>query len=437
MAKFTTLQQERERSTSYETEDDAEEEEQDQLEDESDDDNPFEFKIRGAVLPPTADNCKMQELYRMIHEGMIDLCPPYQREPVWPAAKQTKLIDSIFRNFYIPPLVFAVKYSEELEGNIWVCVDGKQRLTSIMRFMDGSIPHKDPKTGKSWYYTTPDIPNSRGRLQIPLPFKESFDNRSLICVQYQDLTSTNERQIFQRVQLGVALQAGEKLKAISSPRAEWIGLLVQQYIEIEGGLQEAITFDTTRGRDFQNLASMVYCCEGIRGNEERFPSAVTLENWLTAEDAPTKQFKREINGVLDDLLAIASDSRYNKDLASLQKAKRFAPVEFVFIGVLLFQLVNESRASMAKAVHQMVSTIRKDYIDVRMNSKVCKTLWKYVDQLSKNPEKELPGLAGSSKKKPSTGNKKRRIDEDEDEETIGASSHARPKKAAKKSAGRT
>lgn len=47
------------------------------------------------------------------------------------------LIDSIFRNFYIPPIIFAVHTDEGVE--VRVCVDGKQRLTSIQKFFDGQV----------------------------------------------------------------------------------------------------------------------------------------------------------------------------------------------------------------------------------------------------------------------------------------------------------
>jgi uncharacterized protein with ParB-like and HNH nuclease domain len=53
-------------------------------------------------------------------------------------SKQIKLIDSIFRNFYIPPVVFAVQKDDEGE-EVRICVDGKQRLTSIQKFFDGHV----------------------------------------------------------------------------------------------------------------------------------------------------------------------------------------------------------------------------------------------------------------------------------------------------------
>ena len=43
------------------------------------------------------------------------------------------IIDSIFRNFYIPPVIFAVKvYDDGAETK--TCIDGKQRLTSLFRY---------------------------------------------------------------------------------------------------------------------------------------------------------------------------------------------------------------------------------------------------------------------------------------------------------------
>ena len=43
---------------------------------------------------------------------------------VWPENKQIGLIDSIFRNFFIPPVIFAVHNDGGEETR--VCVDGKQ-----------------------------------------------------------------------------------------------------------------------------------------------------------------------------------------------------------------------------------------------------------------------------------------------------------------------
>ena len=59
---------------------------------------------------------------------------------VWADVKQMALIDSIYRNYHIPPILFSVSPDPDLPGNaLRVCLDGKQRLTSIVRFMQGYV----------------------------------------------------------------------------------------------------------------------------------------------------------------------------------------------------------------------------------------------------------------------------------------------------------
>jgi len=49
------------------------------------------------------------------------------------------VIDSLFHNYYIPPVVFAIS-KDPVDGAVTrLCVDGKQRLTSIQKFFDGQV----------------------------------------------------------------------------------------------------------------------------------------------------------------------------------------------------------------------------------------------------------------------------------------------------------
>ena len=57
---------------------------------------------------------------------------------VWNDVKQSNLIGSIFQNYYVPPIVFAV-YKDDEGEEVRCCVDGKQRLTSIQKFFDGQV----------------------------------------------------------------------------------------------------------------------------------------------------------------------------------------------------------------------------------------------------------------------------------------------------------
>lgn len=70
----------------------------------------------------------------------INLSPKYQRNScVWSDEKQSFLIDSIIKNFPMPP-VFLHEFIEQETGKTkYDVIDGKQRLTSIIRFINGEI----------------------------------------------------------------------------------------------------------------------------------------------------------------------------------------------------------------------------------------------------------------------------------------------------------
>lgn len=97
------------------------------------------------------------------------------------------------------------------------------------------------------------------------------------------------------------------------------------------GLGSVLEWDTSRGRDFQCIAQLVYCCDGLP--EQLLPTAQKLEKWLKRVDNPPTAFMTKINNVLSDFWHIATTLGLNA--AFTQVDKRVAPVEFVFIGMLL------------------------------------------------------------------------------------------------------
>ncbi|KAI9568313.1 hypothetical protein HD554DRAFT_2172402 [Boletus coccyginus] len=69
---------------------------------------PGGYQLTNVLPLPRATTYSTQALYDQIHAGDIDLEPEYQRDVVWPESKQIGLIDSILRNFYVPPIIFGM-----------------------------------------------------------------------------------------------------------------------------------------------------------------------------------------------------------------------------------------------------------------------------------------------------------------------------------------
>jgi hypothetical protein len=123
----------------------------------------------------------------------------------------------------------------------------------------------------------------------------------------------------------------EKLQAIASPWAEFVNEVDMKYISISGGLASHVDFDTKRGRTFQNLSSMLYCCEEV--DLRRTPSAIQLEKWLNEPTGPSQTFKSRVERMLSNMLEIACDTTLNRGFTGF--SAKVSPAEFVFIGMCL------------------------------------------------------------------------------------------------------
>lgn len=66
--------------------------------------------------------------------------PPCQRNSVWNVEKKSFLIDSILKNYPIPPVFFRQIIDTATGITKYEVIDGKQRLQSIVSFIDNKIP---------------------------------------------------------------------------------------------------------------------------------------------------------------------------------------------------------------------------------------------------------------------------------------------------------
>lgn len=72
------------------------------------------------------------DLFRMKEEDVLDIQPDFQREFVWNNASQTRFIDSLIKQLPIPSMCFSYDYETEK----WSVIDGLQRISTIIRFLD-------------------------------------------------------------------------------------------------------------------------------------------------------------------------------------------------------------------------------------------------------------------------------------------------------------
>ncbi|KAF8705894.1 hypothetical protein RHS03_05011, partial [Rhizoctonia solani] len=338
-----------------------------------------EYRITNALQQPnnssfatvwlhSTDNIKFismptNSFLALIREGDIKLDPEYQRDVVWSDSKQSKLIDSILR------------LSTDKNGNqTRVCIDGKQRLTSVYRFLEGHIPHKDG--GVSYYFQPAD--SSKSCRLLPDNLKRQFRNKTLICVEYRDLTGAAER-----VQLGMALTTGETFQSYDGPVAKFVHKMHSQLFE-ENQLDVLLRLSIDRGKGFQGLARTIACIAKLP--DYVHPSQVQQTKLLQRHELTEDEnvsILRKSEKALNIIRDIASDSRLREIAFPLPaRTSRTSPVEFCFSALLVAIRADGpgmTTAQLAQQIGDMNATMRAMYADMRSNNKVSQSFWDYIN----------------------------------------------------------
>jgi Protein of unknown function DUF262 len=91
------------------------------------------------ILSRTSNSISISNFYEDHSAGKYNMEPAYQRRSVWSTEKKSFFIDSVLKNLPIPPIFLRVKLNEDTGRTTYEVVDGKQRLTSILDFIDNEF----------------------------------------------------------------------------------------------------------------------------------------------------------------------------------------------------------------------------------------------------------------------------------------------------------
>lgn len=134
--------------------------------------------------------------------------PEYQRKSIWSEEKKSFLINSIVRNFPIPPIFLHQKIDDSSGMTRYDVIDGKQRLTAIIEFLENKLPISDESSEDSLsglYFKDLDSPQYAD-------YKKRFWRYSL-SIEYID-TSDKEviDSIFDRLNRNGEPLTGQELR---------------------------------------------------------------------------------------------------------------------------------------------------------------------------------------------------------------------------------
>ncbi|CAG8551548.1 20565_t:CDS:2, partial [Gigaspora rosea] len=312
-----------------------------------------------ALTKPRNVTHTLYKLHDWLRKGLIDVSPEFQRD-----IKQSHLIDSILNNFYIPPVIFSCKKAEGTNKWKRVCIDGKQRLTSITRFMNNEIPHHSPSGGHSVkrYYEKGEGSNHP---VLSDEERELFDCFEIVCVEYYDLSLSQEQEIFSRVQLGVPLTAAA---VINTPIVDFAQDLYKNYPSISK------IIDTTRGKPLQLISQTLHMIE--QESEKFKASIVSIQKYLQNGREVPFGLAQSVKKVFETLVTLI-----DLDVQMFHQNNKFSPIEFVFFCWIIAKFPDVGVIVYKDYLKRMKEYVRRYHVDIRFNQNVYATLRRFVSEL--------------------------------------------------------
>jgi hypothetical protein len=210
----------------------------------------------------------IRSLVSRIDADDIDLQPDFQRQEVWSLAKKKKLIDTILREWSIPPVHFVVTSDNRLE-----VLDGQQRLATVRDFLHDqfSIDAKISPVDKSLVRL-----NGKFYSQLDSSTKRKVDNYTIRSFRISEYEPDEPNELFYRLNQPTSLTAGEQRNALFGPAREQLKELVSKFQD--DNTKETIGFSNARMAYDDIVAKFLFFMErrdfGVRASEslisERF-----------------------------------------------------------------------------------------------------------------------------------------------------------------------
>ena len=211
----------------------------------------------------------LQYFYHKSNNKTLNLNPSYQRGEVWPDDRKIDLINSILSGITLPPIILNQKQSDKFD-----VMDGKQRLTSIIGFMNNIFPIVLDDNVNLYFSKIPDDKNNS--IIFSEECQESFKNKEIQVTIYNNLSEQNQRDIFQRINYGSPLRTGELLKALNSKGL----ILIEELISKHNNKFVEIGIKNDRCSNYLKIAAIIALVkENYEYSSAGKPAMKYFEKW--------------------------------------------------------------------------------------------------------------------------------------------------------------
>ena len=216
------------------------------------------------------------------------------------------------------------------------------------------------------------------------------------------------------------LYTPEKLQVLNTPMSAFVRKLQSEHLHPGSPLDgEGFDWDRSRGGDFRCITQALYIIA-------KYPSsssigAITqLEKWLhnpttkpyarskgkkkatdkdTGEDLSNDEaFLERVHATFRTFSQLVSDASLHAHF--LKPDWRVSPIEFVMMSLLISVKKDAlTMQELAVRIGDMRVRVRKEHMDIRMNSRVAKTFFDFIGESPETPPLPTPVTSGFKRKR--------------------------------------
>lgn len=222
----------------------------------------------------------------------LQLSPPFQRNPVWTEKQKSYLIDTILNGFPIPEL-YMQEYTDAHGNDVYVVVDGQQRVRACLEFIRGEFTIF-AKDSPKWADMTFDDLSEQERKKI---YNYNFIVRIL-----PEIPDSELRAIFSRLNRHVVALNRQELR-----HATYWGEFIESVEKISDneGWAEIGLFtpnDVRRMNDIEYVSELaVGFLHGLQNKKE------SLDRWYEAyenEFPDRRRMEKAFYGTLTEIIRV-------------------------------------------------------------------------------------------------------------------------------------
>ncbi|HAV1236086.1 TPA: DUF262 domain-containing protein [Salmonella enterica] len=261
----------------------------------------------------------LSTIYNRIKNEQIDLQPDFQRGEVWTSSKKKLLIDTILREWQVPP-IHVILNDDDITQEV---LDGQQRLCTIRDFMDDKI-----KINGNLKPYNNDLMEVHGSTfsRLPKKLKLKFERYAIRIFEIYEYEKGEPGELFNRLNQSLTLTGAEKRNAYVGGTRKQIKEFVNQLNDLNVG-KEFLGFSDLRMAYHDLFARLGYLLElkDLTAN----PSDKDLEDLYREDRLFSDEVVTALQNAIYTIATIKDEVSNNSVNVHITKASIFSWLFFI------------------------------------------------------------------------------------------------------------